>query len=430
MSCDDGSCGTGGWGGPKPGDPSNNGVLTATPAFGGIDLNWSFPTTNPFAVAHTRVYRGIIPDFNGAIVIKDPVGGSFYYDKVPPITLYFYWIQFVSINGTYGEVIGPVSAVAKSSIEETMLQLTGMINEGMLAQALKGQLSAIPALDGRIFQEIADRLASNQVLSAALDAVSSDLGVALTYVQNEITERRDGDAALVDSINVLAAGMGGSNAALEEEKLVRATKDTALASDITTLYAQTGGNAAAIQTTNQAIVTQAAATTSQINTSQATMNGNLAGVQTALQTNINTVNGKVTSIGALYTVKLNANGLVGGFGAYNDGTTIQAGFDVDTFWVGRTNGAKTYPFMISGGVTYINDAAINKLTFDKLRAADGSVIISNGKLQAAYLEADNIVAKNIDVSSGVAGSPTTHMTNGLTQVFYANGQLAVRMGIW
>ncbi len=82
MSCDDNTCGTGGWGGPKPGDPSNNGTLSATPAFGGIDLNWTYPTTNPFAVAFTKVFRGVIPEFMGAIEIKEAVGSNFYYDPV------------------------------------------------------------------------------------------------------------------------------------------------------------------------------------------------------------------------------------------------------------------------------------------------------------------------------------------------------------
>ena len=59
TSCTTGTCGVGGWGGPLPGDPDNNSVLTATPAFGGIDVSWSYPGTNPQAVAHTVLYRGV-----------------------------------------------------------------------------------------------------------------------------------------------------------------------------------------------------------------------------------------------------------------------------------------------------------------------------------------------------------------------------------
>jgi hypothetical protein len=107
------------------------------------------------------------------------------------------------------------------------------------------------------------------------------------------------------------------------------------------------------------------------------------------------VDGKVTQIGALYTVKVNtvtSDGvaLVGGFGIYNDGSTVQAGFDVDEFWVGNTQANKRKPFIISGGVTYIDEAAIEKLTFSKLRDTSGSFIVENGKVKADYLNVTQI----------------------------------------
>jgi hypothetical protein len=82
--------------------------------------------------------------------------------------------------------------------------------------------------------------------------------------------------------------------------------------------------------------------------------------------------------------------LIGGFGVYNDGSTIQAGFDVDEFWVGKTQANKCYPFIISGGVTYIKEAAIEKLTFNKLRDESGSFIVENGKVKANYLSVTQI----------------------------------------
>ncbi|WP_110665208.1 phage tail tip fiber protein [Salinicola halophilus] len=64
--------------------------------------------------------------------------------------------------------------------------------------------------------------------------------------------------------------------------------------------------------------------------------------------------------GSLYTAKLQSNGLIGGFGVYNDGSTVEAGFDVDRFWVGRTNDEKRKPFIIEDGETYLDEVMIRK----------------------------------------------------------------------
>lgn len=147
---------------------------------------------------------------------------------------------------------------------------------------------------------------------------------------------------------------------------------------------------AAIGTEQQARIDQDNALASQITTTETTLGNDIAQVQTNLDSEIQTVNGELTSIGALYTAKVNVNGLIGGFGVYNDGSEVDAGFDVDRFWVGRTGTDKIKPFIIDNGVTYINEAVIKTLTFDKLRAADGSLIVSNGKLRAEAIDANNL----------------------------------------
>jgi len=398
MSCDDISCGTGGGNIPKPGDPSNNGVLTATPAFGGIDINWTFPTVNPFAVAYTTIYRALAPNFVGAILLAPQVGGGFYYDPVEPGVEYFYWITFVSINGTVGDVIGPVSAVAKSSIDKTIQDLTGRIDSSVLAQSLKAEIAHIGTVDTNLIKEIQDRALEDAVLAGNVNQVQEVADLSIAAVVQETTQRESADAAMVDAINLAYAQAGGATAAVQQEAIVRAAKDEALAQQITT--------------------------------TQTTLEGNIAQVQTNLQTQITATDGKVTSIGALYTAKVNVNGLIGGFGIYNDGTTVDAGFDVDTFWIGRTNADKKKPFIISGGQVFINDAVIEKLTFSKLRADDGSLIVEDGKLKAAYIDADNIVARAVDVTALNGQGAKTTIVGGLIQVFYPNGNLCLRLGVW
>lgn len=463
MSCTTAYCGTGGNIIPLPGDPSNNSVLTAKPAFGGIDLNWTFPTINPFAVAYTTIYRATSSDFLGAILLVPQAGGGFYYDPVEPGIEYFYWITFVSVNGTVGDLIGPVSAVARSSIDKTIQELTGKIDAGVLAQSLKTEIARISENATNLLTETDARLQAQWGLSLQILGQQEITDETVTQVFRETQERKDADSAMVNSINLLYAQAGGNAAAIIDEARVRADADNALAERINTTLVRVGDNQAAIieetrvranadsamseridnlsaevgEGTIAAIQEEARVRAEQdnvlaqrITTTETNLNGNIAQAQTTLQTNINTVNGRVTSIGALYTAKVTVNGLIGGFGIYNDGTEVQAGFDVDTFWVGRTNADKKKPFIISNGEVFIDQAVINQLVFTKLRDESGSVIVENGRLKAQYIDADNIVAKQIDVRSGVAGQPTSRQVNGLFTAYYANGQMAVRMGVW
>lgn len=328
TACSTNTCGMGGWGGPLPGDPDNNSVLTATPAFGGIDVSWSYPAVNPFAVAHTLLFRGLTSDFNSAYQIA-VVSGSQYYDKAENNQLlqYFYWIKIVSVNGTVGELIGPASAMARPTIEVVLEQLAGRIDAGTLAQSLKTEIDRITLNAQAITQESSARVSANNAYSVLMTQVQAGVDGAYSVLNQEIIARQAGDSSLV----------------------------------------------------------------SQINTAQSVLGNSIATAQTTLQTNIDTVDGKADAIGALYTAKVvtelsDGTKMIGGFGIYNDGTTVDAGFDVNRFWVGKPAGGKKYPFIISGGEVFIDQAVINELTFTKLRDESGSVMVADGKLKAQYLK--------------------------------------------
>lgn len=475
-----GVCGTGGWSGPKPGDPdTSNVILSAVPAFGGVDVSWTFPATNPEAVGYTLLYRNTNDNFTGAVQ-QAVVSGNFYYDRIAKqdIKAYYYWIQMVSINGTVGKLIGPATAIPKGLIEEVMRDLTGLIDEGILAQSLRDTIGGIGLNATKIAEETLTRISESEVLMSALAGVQSATGEALTLLSSETTQRQNENEALVNSFNVMAAGMKKNTAAILEESTVRATQDSAMADSINTLVAKaTAGEVAltneslarsnadgAIGLRLDTVVATSAETAAAIQTIDRTKIGyaalrntsnpydgngstevypakmypantypeyaanrkriidklgvtlwNTTGAGIAkpldwvvglpLATAVKTVsvtgpNGQEATLeqsftaqkglndkyNALYTVKTNVNGLIGGFGMLNDGQTVQMGFDVDSFWVGRTNADGIKPFIIDNGVTYINDAAINKLTFSKLRDSTGNFVVgADGKVKANYL---------------------------------------------
>ncbi|WP_311064108.1 hypothetical protein [Halomonas sp. DWK9] len=105
--------------------------------------------------------------------------------------------------------------------------------------------------------------------------------------------------------------------------------------------------------------------------------------------------------GALYTAQVQSGGLIGGFGVYNDGTVVEAGFDVDRFWLGRTNSNKRKPFVMDGDVVYMNNAMIRNgsiqegqlgpITIGKFFLNDGTpVTTAGGLIRADAIDVDNL----------------------------------------
>jgi len=376
MSCESGFCGTGDFPGPKPGDPSNSVSLSANVVFGGINVSWSWPTLNSHAVAHTILYRGITPVFANAIQLAI-VAGSIFYDQIDipvPIT-YYYWIEIVSVNGTVGATIGPASTTSKPRALATLESLTGQIDESVLAQALKTTIGGITMVNGRVSTEIQDRINANAALLNALNQVQSGSEQAMTFVQEEITQRTEGDNALLTSLTTLSTAVGQNFSLFQNEQILRSGKDSGYAGDFTLLFTKVGQNAAAVQEESKARVDADGALASRMTTTEVAVNGNVATGQIGLSSKIVVLDGKVVEIGSLYTAKVSVNGLIGGFGVHNDGRLVDAGFDVDRFWVGRTGPDRVKPFIIDSGIVYIDKARIRNADIDTLKIAGESITV-------------------------------------------------------
>jgi len=525
-----GSCGVNPGIGPLPNDPDNNSILTASPAFGGIDVSWTYPELNPEAVAYTLLYRST--NFNPDTKVNyRTVSGDYFFDRVNPeqAVEYFYWIQIVSINGTVGTLIGPASAIARPSIEQTIELLTGQITAGQLGQALQEYISKIDLIEGGLSDEIQERWANFQDTLDKFTLFENDLDGIATLVSQEVSRLESSDTAQVQAINVIAAKANDNAALVLQESIARADADSALATTISLVQATAATDSAAVQglavnaqqsadaasalavakaneaeiaanaytdgkatatetasinaakaytnerelivksyadgivtTAEQAAIDAAAvytraqkaaaeivaaayadgivtaeearaiadatakanaaqaAASALANAAQGTANQANAAIlleQTArangdnalaqqTQTLQSTVGQNTSSIevqstaidglSAQYTVKVqtdvNGNQIVGGFGlATEAGTgTVEAGFDVDRFWVGKL-GQQTFPFIIEGNEVFMKEAVMGKLTFNKLRADDGSFVVENGKLRASFIDVSNLV---------------------------------------
>lgn len=321
-------CGTGiGNGGgsiPLPSDPVGSMTLTAIAGFGGINVRWTMPGINAHALAHTLLFRGTSGNFAASAQVA-VVSGNSYYDRIDSAGTYYYWIRPVSVNGTVGDLYGPASATIRTMSDDIMDQITGRISDGILATSLRATLDNISMINSRLNEEIFDRETGETSFAQALIDVNNGVAQAHSFITTAINSQVTSNSAIAEQIDLVAVTLGDQVAA---------------------------------------VVISADA---------------WIGPHTSLA-------GKVTNIGALWTAKVTVNGLIGGFGIFNDGTTVEAGFDVDTFWIGRSGIDKVLPFVIDGGVVYINKARIKDADIDTLKIGGRSatsVDSSNGVNNAA-----------------------------------------------
>lgn len=329
---------------------------------------------------------------------------------------------------TFAEVDIPEVTAAIEQIQQALAD-----QEQAVANELQAFLSQLNANTASIQNE-------SETRSTQIDALATDLQTLTAQTQNntaDIVAEREAWSSAVDALALdvesLMASVGDDVVLVSEEARIRAAEDELLGSiqrvmsatrktaaatfygleevrtddkqatarRIDGLEVELGDAFAAIEQTQSLLASETQALSSQVTTVASELGGNLAGVQQTFETEITRVDGELTSLGALYTVQVQANGLVGGFGVYNDGSQVDAGFDVDRFFVGRTNANKRRPFTIVNDVVYMNMAMIRNgsiqegqlgaITIGKFFLDDGTpVTTAGGLIRADAIDADNL----------------------------------------
>ena len=198
-----------------PGDPDNNITMAAYPAFGGIDVIWTYPNLNPHSVAHVILYRNIVDEFYGSTKIAT-VAGDNYYDKLNDELTYFYWLNIVSVNGTVGATIGSASAVAELTTTQTLARLTGLITSDTLSPALRAEVFKISTIGNKMAAEIATREDNDASLSAAMNALNTELDNAVLASDEEAFARMTSTDMLIANIASVSTAL---NTAIENVDL-------------------------------------------------------------------------------------------------------------------------------------------------------------------------------------------------------------------
>ena len=231
------------------------------------------------------------------------------------------------------------------------------------------------------------RADEDEALSIRIDTQTARVDSNAAAIQIESEARADGDEALASQITTLAADVDDNAAAIQTESQVRATEDEALASQIITLEAEVDDNRAALQTESTTRASEDEALASRIDTVQVELDGTSGAVQVNAQAIASNSN-DIVEIRTEYSVKLDVDGYVGGFGLVNDGDVITALWRVDVFGVGAP-GTDELVFAIDtqenkvvmdGAFIQnatITDAKIGNLSVDKLIGDTASFVHAN-----------------------------------------------------
>ncbi|MGR0185427.1 phage tail tip fiber protein [Azospirillum aestuarii] len=272
------------------------------------------------------------------------------------------------------------------------------------------------------------------------------IGLNTAAIASEATTRANADSALGQRIDTVIADVDTNAAAIQSEATARANADSALSNTLTTVSAQatrartfrqstapvspqagdvwydTSANNVAKRwsgtawesTEDPRIGQNTAAITSEA-TARANADSALAGTLTTVQTTVGehtaTIQQQAQSIDGLsaqYTVKVDVNGYVSGFGL---ATTAKDGVPTSTFTVlaekfeiTAPGGSKISPFVVQNGTVYLRSVVIGTGWI-------GDTHIGPNGISASHLKADSVLTGSIRVGSSSGSTLSTVASN-------------------
>ena len=400
--------------------PSN---LQADGAFENIVISWDY--VDYVGHSNTRIYRSNTSVFADAEVLAN-IEGRIYADLVGSNKTYYYWVSNVNDNGIESAT-SQSAGVMGATLPNTQFildALTGSITESQLYSTLGTRINLI---DG------ASTLTGS--VNARLNAVQTNLQSQITANGSAIISVQD-----VNSSQALQITSLGTRTGVAESNITNLQTTTAnQATSITSLTTRVGSAESSIINLNTTTANQATS----INQLTSTVSGNT----TSIQTLTSTTNG----LNAQYTVKIDTNGYVSGFGLAStaNNATPFSSFIVraDRFSISSPSGPsippKT-PFIVTTTTTIVNGVSVPAGVYiDSATIQNGS--ITNAKIGDATIESAKIVSLNADkivanslsaitANIGLLRTATTgarlEIESNQIRVYDSAGTMRVRMGVW
>lgn len=287
-----------------------------------------------------------------------------------------------AISNTVSALTATVSGVSASVTTESTARASA---DGALA-------TSISNLTSQMGTDIAAAVQTEtNARTTAVSAVASDVtslyaitGTHTAAISSETTARTNADGSLSQQITDLAAATGSNiTAAVLTETNARTTADTAIANSVSALTSRVGNTEAGIANEASVRASAVGAVASDVSTLYSTT----AGHTTAIQTNTTSING----LSGQFTVKIDNNGYVAGFGLASYPTTsgITSEFIVraDKFAVIMPSYAGVYPFTI-GAVNSVPRVIISSALIGD--ATIGTAMIGDAQVETLKIKGDAV----------------------------------------
>ncbi|MDF0540742.1 DUF1983 domain-containing protein [Sphingobium sp. H39-3-25] len=342
-----------------------------------------------------------------------------------------------TLEATVGQTVARIAteesarANADAAISTTVTELTARVGDNEAAiveerlartddfESLSSTMTSLVAqtdsdIRALVVAEQTARTNADSAQTTSYNGLSTRMGQAETDIVNERSARSTAISAEASRIDGLQARLNNVSGQTIEARIssvdqARVDGDSANASAINNVSARLNNLAGSGQTVearvaglSQAIVDGDNATASSIQSVNTTLGGQIAGVQQSLTSTINRVGG----VENRWTVTMNANGRASGFGLASNGQTSNFAVLADNFFViDPSSNAGTAPFIVSGGTTYIKNAAIQTAAIDTLKVAGGAI-----------------------TANQVATSGDTYVSAGATVTYFESGWMTIGDG--
>lgn len=373
--------------------------LTTTGSVNSIFVEWDNPTY--YGHDYTEVYSGGT-DVLGDAVLLGFTPGVNYVDTIGPQQTRYYWARFINIEGTAGPFNSVNGTRGQTGIEvEHMLQvLTGSITESQLYQDLgdkikliDGPTSLAGSVAARIYAEAQARLAADNTLGSSISTLQSS------------------DSTQASQITTLQTRASTSESNIISLQSTTATQATTISS-LTTRTTAAESSISSLQTTtaNQA---------SSISTLSTTVGSNTTAIQQEASTRIS----ETGNLFSKYTVKIDTNGYVTGFGIASDANnaTPFSSFVVraDRFSISSPTGPGITP--VTPFIVTTTSQTIDGTTVPAGVYIDGAYI-KGGTIKGSAIEAGTITGtKLIDVSANKITGAALQATSYIESAAYIPG---------
>lgn len=346
--------------------------VSATGGVYNIFVEWDDPRY--FGHSHAEVW-GADTNNLGTAVLLGMTPGVVYVDSVPPNTSRYYWVRFVNILDTAGPYNAVDGVLGQTSPDVGYLldTLTNSITESQLFNSLGARINLI---DGPISMagSVAARLYTETQARLAAD---TSLGSSITTLQNS-------DSTQASQITTLQTRAANSESNIINLQSTTANQASTIIS-LTTRTTAAESNITSLQTTtaNQA---------TQLTTLSASTGANTTAIQQEATARAN-ADGTLFS---QYTVKIDTNGYVSGFGLAStaNNATPFSDFAVraDRFYVASPSGpgiTPLVPFTVvttqqNIGGTIVNPGVYINGAFIRGGSITGSAIV-NGTIEGTKL---------------------------------------------